>query len=82
MVQIQFSLIKKIKTGRPEHSLTLHSSMSANISYTLPPPTPHPPQSGRNMRITPESTWTVFNLSTYILSISGFNLPKFDLMLD
>ena len=43
MVQIQFSLIKKIKTGRPEHSLTLHSSMSANISYTLPPPPPQLP---------------------------------------
>ena len=33
MAQIQFSLIKKIKTGRPEHSLNPHPLTSDNISF-------------------------------------------------
>ena len=42
MAQIQFSLIEKIKIGRPEHLLR-------------PPPHP-PPQSERHMCITPEAS--------------------------
>ena len=39
MVQIQFSLIEKIKIGRPEHSLTPQPPPSGNISILpyLPP---------------------------------------------
>ena len=49
---------KKIKIGRPEHSLTPHPPTSNNLSFLpYPPPTPpHPPpprQSGRHMCITP-----------------------------
>ena len=43
MAQIQFSLIKKIKIGRLEHSLTPHPPTSNNISFlpcTLLPLTP------------------------------------------
>ena len=47
MAQIQFSLTKKIKIGRPEHSLTLQPTTSDNISFLLyPPALPLPPQSG------------------------------------
>ena len=53
MAQIQFSLIKKIKIGRPEHSLTPHPPTSDNISF-LPSPPPPSPQSGRHMCITPQ----------------------------
>ena len=38
MEQIQFSLIKKIKIERPEHSLTLHPPTSDNISFLPYPP--------------------------------------------
>ena len=41
---------KKIKIGRPEHSLTPHSSTFDNISF-LPYPPSHP-QRGRHMCIT------------------------------
>ena len=41
------SLTKKIKIGRPEHSLTLQPTTSDNISFLLyPPALPLPPQSG------------------------------------
>ena len=46
---VLFSLIKKIKIGRPEHSLTPHPPTSDNISFLL---TLHPlptPQSGRQV---------------------------------
>ena len=41
MVEIQFSLIKEIKIGRPEHLLTPHPSTSDNISFLSY--SPHPP---------------------------------------
>ena len=50
MVQIQFSLIERIKIGCPEHSLTPHPPTSNNISFL---PYPQPSQSGRHMCITP-----------------------------
>ena len=40
MAQIQFSLIKKLKIGRPEHWLTPHFPTSDNISILFYPPTP------------------------------------------
>ena len=40
MAQIQFSLIKKAKIGRPEHSVAPHPPTSDNISF-LPYPPPH-----------------------------------------
>ena len=43
MAQIQFSLIKKIKIGHPEHSLTPHPSTSDNISFLPYPPPPLSP---------------------------------------
>ena len=55
MVQIQFSLIKKIKIRRPEHLLyptPLHP-MSSYFCLTLP----QPPKSGRHMCITPNLAW-------------------------
>ena len=45
MVDIQFSLIKKMKVGRPEHSLT--------PSHFCLTPHSHPSQSGRRMCVTP-----------------------------
>ena len=53
IVQIQFSLIKKIKTGRPKHSLTPHPLRSITSHFALAPPSPPVPQSGRHMCITP-----------------------------
>ena len=45
MAEIQFSLIKKIKIGRPKHSLTPHPPTSDNISFLPyhPPPASPPP---------------------------------------
>ena len=43
---------KKIKIGRPEHSLTPPPPTSDNISF-LPYPPPLPLQSGRHLCITP-----------------------------
>ena len=40
MVQIQFSLIKKVKIGRSEHLLIPQTSTSDNISFLLYPPSP------------------------------------------
>ena len=40
MAQIQFSLIKKIKIGRPEHSLTPHPVRPITSHFSLPQP-PH-----------------------------------------
>ena len=52
MTQIQFSLIKRIKIGRPEHSLPSPPTF-ANISFwPYRSPTPYPLQSGRHMCIT------------------------------
>ena len=48
MAQIPFSLIKKIKTGRAEHSLT-PPLRPITSDFCL---TPHPLQSGRHMCIT------------------------------
>ena len=53
MAQIQFSLIKKIKIGYPEHSLTPPPPTSDNISFLTYPP-PHSPQIGRHMCINPK----------------------------
>ena len=57
MAQIQFSLIQKIRIGRPEHSLPsthLHPITSYFCLTTPPPPPPPiPPKSGRHMCITP-----------------------------
>ena len=53
MAQIQFSLIKKIKIGHPEHSLTPTPLRPITSHFCVtPPPTP---QSGRHMCITPKS---------------------------
>ena len=49
---------KKMKIGRPEHSLTPHPSASDNISFLPYPPTPH--QSGRHMCITPKVVLVFF----------------------
>ena len=53
MEQIHFSLMKKIKIGHPEDSLTPHLPTSDNISflpYALPPVrTFIPPQKGCHM---------------------------------
>ena len=73
MAQIQFSLIKKIKIGRPEHLLTPspHSPTSDNISvlpYHPLPPSPHPHQSGRHMCITPH--WLFCILVTFPKTVS------------
>ena len=43
---------KKIKIGRPEHSLTPHPPTSDKILF-LPYPPPSPPQSGSHLCITP-----------------------------
>ena len=51
MTQIQFSLIKRIKIGRPEHSLIPHPLRPKTSRFYLPPPPP--PQSERHMCITP-----------------------------
>ena len=48
MAQIQFSLIKKIKVGRPEHSLTPTRLRLLTSHFCL-----NSPQSGRHMWITP-----------------------------
>ena len=40
MAQIQFSLMKKIKIGQPEHSLIPYPPMSDNISFLSYPPNP------------------------------------------
>ena len=46
---VLFSLIKKIKIGRPEHSLTPHPPTSDTFHFCLPS-TPYPtPQSGRQV---------------------------------
>ena len=45
--QIEFSLIKKIKIGRPEHLLTSPAPTSDNISFLLQF---LPPKSGRHMQ--------------------------------
>ena len=66
MAQIQFFLIKKIKTGRPKHLLTPHPPTSDNISF-LPYP-PHTPQSGRHMCITPNSIAIVWNAEFPLIS--------------
>ena len=42
MAKIRFSLIKKIKIGRPEYLLTPHPRVSDNISFL---PYSHPPNS-------------------------------------
>ena len=47
MAQIQFSLIKKVKTGRPEHSLPPTSLRPVVSHFCIIPPVP--PQSGRKM---------------------------------
>ena len=57
MAQTQFSLIKKLKTRRPELSLpsTLLCSLTSHFCLTPSTPLPHtpiPPQSGRNTYIT------------------------------
>ena len=53
MVQIQFSLMKKIKIGRPKYLLTPFPPpcTTAKISFLpyLPNPPPPPPQSGRHI---------------------------------
>ena len=43
MAQIQFSLIKKIRIGPPEHSLASHPTTSDNTSFLSCPPPPPPP---------------------------------------
>ena len=60
MAQIQFSLIKKIKIGCPEHSLTPYPQclITSHFCLTPHPPPPHHththmPQSGRHMCMTP-----------------------------
>ena len=63
MAQIQFSLIKKAKTGRPESSLTPHPLHPITYHFFLTPPPPlplthththtHTCQSGHHMCITP-----------------------------
>ena len=52
MVQIQFSLMKKIKIGRPEQSLTPQPLRLITSHFRL---TPFMPQSGRHVCITPGS---------------------------
>ena len=79
MAQIQFPLIKKVKIGRPEHSLTPHPATSDNISFfPCPSPPPPPPQSGRHMCITPYGLFT--NLPKIIVardfSKSSFKLKR------
>ena len=58
MAEIQFSLRKKIKVGRPEHSLTPPLPMSDNISFW-----PYHP---------PPSKWTscVYSSKWFIKAIS------------
>ena len=51
MVQIQSSLIKQIKIGRPEHSLIPHPLLPVTSHFYLN--TPNPPQGGRQMCTTP-----------------------------
>ena len=57
--QIQLPLIKKIKIGRPEHSLTPPPPTPLRpitSHFCLKPPSPSPhPQGGRRMCITPNS---------------------------
>ena len=64
MAQIQFSLIKKIRT-----LATLHPLTSDNITFLPYPPPPHPlpppPQSGRHMCVTP-----YFSRSASVLTVS------------
>ena len=44
---------KKIKIGRPEHSLTPHPLRPITSHFCLTPHPSSPPQSGRHMCITP-----------------------------
>ena len=62
MAEIRFSLLKKIKIGRPEHLLIPTPYVQYLIFALLPSPFPptythshtlHPPQSGRHMFIIP-----------------------------
>ena len=59
MVQIQFSLIKKIKAGRPEHSLSTHplSPITSYFCHTSQLP-PTSPQSGCHVCMTPNEKGT------------------------
>ena len=62
---------KKMKIGRPEHSLTPHPPASDNISFLPYPPTPH--QSGRHMCITPKVVLVFFKkLSKALLGVGIF----------
>ena len=47
MAKIQFSLIKKIKIGSPEHSLPPHPQRPITFDFWL---SPHPPQSEKRLR--------------------------------
>ena len=43
MAEIQFSLIKKVTIGRPEHLLTSHPLRRITSHFCLTLPRPHPP---------------------------------------
>ena len=64
MTQTQFSLIKKIKIGRPEHSLTFLPPSLRPITFHFCI-TPQPPQSGRHMCITPKQKSFIFLLAEF-----------------
>ena len=69
MAQIQFFLIKKVKIGRPERSLTPTPSLHPITSHFCFIPPPSPPQSGLHMSITPESNVRFFQRSRFPLQI-------------
>ena len=72
MAQIQFSLIRKIKIGRPEHSLTPQLPTSHNISFFVLTLYPLPtPQNGRHMCITPNKYHKVVILCKKLWRASG-----------
>ena len=52
MVQIHFSLVKKINVGRPEHLQSPHPLHLITFHFCI---TSHPPQSGCHMCITPKT---------------------------
>ena len=59
MVEIQYSLIKRIKIGRPEHSLTPHPL--------------HPLQSGCHMCLTPNLTYFTMKFKNTFFDYNDVN---------
>ena len=77
MVEIQYSLIKKIKIGRPEHSLTPYPLRPITSHFCLTPSTSphplHPLQSGCHMCLTPNLTYFTMKFKNTFFDYSDVN---------